>query len=410
MNTSAIMQNSRNFKILLLCDFLSSFGSCFLATALTIFKYREYYNLLTVSIFPLILVLSNVASFFITKKFTLHISFRWLFFFGEILTCLFAVALFFASKTFWAIVIVYAIFSTFFATLETYRAEFLKAITTNEQMPFRQSISRTVNLLVVVVGSLLAGIVGDRLPLEKQNLMYLITASVYPFTALIILFISKNIYPMQQNSPAVQKQNASSPATTTPQNETQQKSRKIFRFTKASPIFVGSLIISFVGAAASLLTLVYIFNVLKSSAFMYSLLMVASAIGAALGSLVVALPFVQKNLKLLSTIGIAIVGLLLFSVIFTPPFLVMLPILALSGFISSLAMTYYSIELFTYYQQNVIRSKFALFQILLNVASCTANPLAGLSEQYFGIVNSFLICGGGFLIVAPINYIPAKAE
>ena len=179
--------------------------------------------------------------------------------------------------------------------------------------------------------------------------MYLITASVYPFTALIILFISKNIYPMKQNSQAVQNQNASSPATTTPQNETQQKSRKIFRFTKASPIFVGSLIISFVGAAAGLLTLVYIFDVLKSSAFMYSLLMVASAIGAALGSLVVALPCVQKNLKLLSTIGIAIVGLLLFSVIFTPPFLVMLPILALSGFISSLAMTYYSIELFTYY-------------------------------------------------------------
>lgn len=62
----------------------------------------------------------------------------------------------------------------------------------------------------------------------------------------------------------------------------------------------------------------------------------------------------------------------------------------------------------SFYTQNTIREKFGLFQIVLNIASSLSNPVAGLSEKYFGIINSFLFCALGFFLVAPINYIPTS--
>lgn len=391
MNTSQSMQNKRNFNILLFCDFISSFGNCFLATAITLFRYKESYNLLSVSIFPAITVLSQFLSYFINQKYTLKLSFRSLFFLGEITACAFAIALYFVEKNFWGIVLVYICFSLFFAILETYRAEFLRAISSNEQIPFRQSISQGLNLLVVLVGTLLAGIIADKLTLEQQSCMYLLTASVYPISALVILKISKNIYPIKQTSENRESSNI-------------DKKKNSFLFTKASSIFIASSIISFVGGAASLLTMSYIFNVLNSTATMYSLLMVASAFGAAIGSFLVNVPFIKKNLKPISTFGIAGVGAILFLILLRPNFFVLLFILSLSSIMSSVAMTYYTIELYTYYQQNTIRTKLSFYQGLTQLSQASSKPISALGERYLGIVPSFLICAVTMIFSSPLNY------
>ncbi|MEL3908440.1 MAG: MFS transporter [Treponemataceae bacterium] len=397
MDTLKNTQNNRDFTILLLCDFISSFGNCFLGTAIMLFKYKEVYNLLTVSIFPMIAILAMFISYLINLKFTLKFSFRTLFFFGEVLACAFALALYFVGKNFWGIVLVYICFSIFFGLLETYRAEFLRAISSNEQIPFRQSISQGINLLVVVVGSLLAGVIADKLPLEKQGLMYLITACVYPFTAILILFISKDIFPVEQVS----------------ENQETSKAKmkgKLFRFTEASPIFIGSTVIAFVGGAASLLTMSYIFNVLQSTAIMYSILMAVSAVGSAVGSFLINVPIIKKNLKFISTLGIAGVGGIFFLILLHPTFPALIAILTISSVMSSVAMTYYAIELYIYYQQNTIRTKSALFQGVIQLAQAASKPLSALGESHFGIVPSFLVCGVGMILCSPINHIKVKKD
>ena len=396
MNTFQNTQNRRNFKVLLLCDFISSFGNCFLSTAMVLFRYKEAYNLLTVSIFPMIEISARFISYFLNKKFTLKLSFRTIFFCGEVLTCVFALALYFVGKNFWAIVVVYICFSLFFAILETYRAEFLRAISNNEQIHFRQSVSSGINLLVVVAGSLCAGFIADKLPMSKQGLMYLITAGVYPITATLILLISKDIFPLMQ---VLENQEIG-----------MDKNKTLFRFTEASPIFIGCTVIMFVGGAASLLTMSYIFNILKSNATMYSLLMVASALGAAAGSFLVNVPVIKKNLKPISTFGIAGCGSLFFLILLRPDFLPLLSILFLSSIMSSVAMTYYSIKLFTYYQQNTIRTKSALLQSLTQLSESLSKPVSALGEQNLGIIPSFLICGVAMIICSPINYIKVKKD
>lgn len=96
MNT---LQNTaktqKEFRILLFCDFLSSFGSCFIGTAMAIFKYRELGSLFLASLFPMVGILAQVFAFFINKRFTLKVSFRTIFFLGEIFAGIFALSLFF---------------------------------------------------------------------------------------------------------------------------------------------------------------------------------------------------------------------------------------------------------------------------------------------------------------------------
>lgn len=401
MNTLQNTQNKKdyNFILLLISDFVSSFGGCFLATAITLFKYKESYSLLTVSIFPLITIISQVISYFINTKWTFRLSFRLLFFINELLALCFAMSLFFFGKTLISIVSIYLLFSVFFALLETYRAEFLKAITPDNKMPFRQSVSQTINLLVVVVGTIIAGIVADALPLENQNLMYLVTACVYPIPAVLMLFVSKELKPSAQEN----KSNGHESEIT----EAHQR-KTFFTFTEATPIFVGTVAISFVGGATSLLTMSYVFNVINAGALQYSILSSVMAVASAVASMFINVPIIRNNLQRINVVGLFGIGAILFLILLQPSFKVLIPILATSAFISTLSMTYYNIKLFLYYQQSAIRTKFNLLQVFMQIASGTSKPFAGFIEKSLGIIPSFLLCGVLFFVVAPINLFKVK--
>ncbi|PIE99056.1 MAG: hypothetical protein CR988_00625 [Treponema sp.] len=389
MNTSqSTVKTGREFKILLTCDFLSSFGSCFLATAMAIFKYRELGNLLLASLFPMVAVFAQVFAFFINKHYTIKCTFRLLFFIGEILAGLFALSLFFIGNQFIPVLLLFSVFSIFFAVLEAYRAEFLKVITTNEEMPMRQSISRSINTAVVIVASLMAGLIADK---TTPNNMYLITAVVYILPALIILFLSKQYKPLNQT-------------------ETSTETAKSKGLTNKTFIFVGSAFISFFGGAASLLTLSYILNTLNSTAFHYSILISALSFGGVIGSLLINIPVVKNNLKKISTVGIFLVGGLLLLVVFKPQFIELLIILSISGILSAVSMTYYAISLFTLYDQSDIRKKYNLMQLVLQSSTAVSKPFAGIVERMFGIIVSFIICGVGFIFTAPINFLNRKKE
>lgn len=371
----------KDFMVLLICDFISSFGDCFMVTALTIFRYKQSGSLLAVSLFPMIALLSKVAVFFVNAHVTFSFSFRTIFIMGEILTGLFALALFFAHNNVVFIVPIFAVFSLFFSLLETYRAEFLRAITTNEQMSLRQSVSRAVNVAVVLVGSLCAGIVGDR---TTASTMYLITASVYPVTACIIAQLSKHTYPVKQQ----------------PDHKLLKESILTFWKGESSIMFIGSAGIVFIGGAASLLTLSYIFTVLHASAFRYTMLMSALAVGGALGSLLINIPNIKVNLPVLSFVGMLLNGALLFLILCQPNFYTLLLILTASGMISAFTTTHYAIMLFTRYTQEAIRSKFNLMSIFLSTAEAASKPVAGLSERMCGNTMSFMLCGIGFILLA----------
>lgn len=380
------VKTEKEFKILLICDFLSSFGSCFLVTAMAIFKYRELNNLLLASFFPMLAIFSQVLAFFVNKHYTIKCTFRGLFFLGEILAGLFALSLFFIGNKFIPVLILFSIFSVFFAVLEAYRAEFMKVITTNEQIPKRQSISMAVNTSVIIIASLMAGFIADK---TTANNMYLITSIVYIFPALIILFLPKQYRPIKQFEKNI-------------------KVNKSLDVTDKTFLFAGSAFISFFGGAASLLTLSYILNTLNLTAFYYSILISALSFGGVIGSLLVNIPIIKNNLNKISTLGILIVGILLLLVIFNPKFMGLLIILLISGIISSISMTYYTIRLFTLYTQNDIRKKYNLMQLFLQVSTAASKPFAGIIERMFGIIIAFIICGLGFIFIAPINYLNKK--
>lgn len=392
MNTSQpIADTKREFNILLACDFLSSFGSCFLGTAAALFKYRELRSLLLASFFPAMGIAAQVFAFFVNRYFTFKLPFRFLFFTGEVLAGLFALSLFFIGNKFIPMLIAFSVYSLLFAVLEAYRAEFLKAITSNEQMPRRQSISQAVNTAVVIAGSLAAGFAADKVMPET---MYLTTAAVYVFPAFLILFLSGKYRPIIQTG---EMKKAAESAADMPKLQ--------IHITDKTFLFAGSMMISFFGGAASLLTLSYILNTLNSAAFNYAILMSALSLGSVAGSLLINIPSVKKNLKVISACGIAGVGGLLLCIFFKPDFLSLLAILTVSGVISSLSMTYYAISLFTLYNQSDIRKKYNLLQLTLQSSSALSKPAAGLIEKYFGITIAFAICGAGFILTAPINYL-----
>lgn len=387
MNTSQNTgKTEKEFKILLICDFFSSFGNCFLVTSMAIFKYRELNNLFLASVFPMLAIFAQVLAFFINKHYTVNCTFRFLFFIGEISANLFALLLFFIGNTFIPVLILFSVFSVFFAVLESYRAEFMKVITTNEQMPKRQSLSMAVNTSVVILASLMAGFIADK---TTAHNMYLITSIVYVCPALIILFLSKQYRPIRQV-----KENI--------------KIKESLGVTDKTFLFAGSAFISFFGGAASLLTLSYILDTLKSTAFYYSVLMSALSFGGVIGSLLVNIPIIKNNLKTISTIGLLIVGLLLLLVVFHPEFMGLLIILLISGIISSVSMTYYTISLFTICGQSDIRRKYNVMQLVLQISTAISKPFAGIIERMFGIIIAFIMCGVGFIFIAPINYLDKR--
>lgn len=283
--------------------------------------------------------------------------------------------------------LLFSIYSIFFAILESYRAEFLKLITSNEQMPKRQSISISVNTAVVIVGSLSAGFLSDKI---NPSTMYLITAGVYVLPSIVIL-LSRNFYPAVQIENDIEDNNTS-------------KNTEGF-FTNKTFIFIGSIAVSFFGGAASLLILSYILNTLHSTAFYYTILTVALSAGGVIGSLLVNIRPIKNNLKILSSLGMLCIGLLLFLVILKPAFTSLFIILFVSGIISSLGMTYYTINLFTLYTKNDIRKKYNLLQIGLKTSEALSKPFAGFIEKIFGVIIAFIICGVGFIFIAPVNYL-----
>ena len=154
---------------------------------------------------------------------------------------------------------------------------------------------------------------------------------------------------------------------------------------------------TFIGAATSILTLEYIYGVLKADAFHYSVLMTAMAIGGLLGNAAGALPVFRGKLKRVTVVCIALMGILLMSVLLKPGFIVLTGILVVSGILSSLAMLYFASELFMRSSNEDIRQEYAVFQNIIDLSGTAAKPFGALMNNIIGCVYSIAAMGGCFL-------------
>ncbi len=151
------------------------------------------------------------------------------------------------------------------------------------------------------------------------------------------------------------------------------------------------------GSAASIVTLSYIVKFLGESDGRYGFLMASLSFGGVVDSMLVNAPFIQKRLHLFSRAGTLFMGLLLLSVLLKPDYNALLGILFVSGMVSSIIMTYYSIEIYKLYEPSEIRFQFSKFSIISNVAQGISRPIGAFGDKILGPIYSLASIGGLFV-------------
>lgn len=388
MNTMETTQNNRfNFAILMIADFVSSLGSSMTGVALTLEIYEKTGNLMTSALFSLILLLPQLVITPFVTKMRFNLSFKSLFCIGELVCVIQIAALLFIDKVIY-IYILFFIYSGAFFVLECLRAEYLKMITIDEEQQKRQGISRMVNIVVTVVGPIIGGIILTNYGVE---IVYIIDIITYIAAALIILLLKDKRKPgVLERDKATIKEG-------------------LRGMGNNADIYIGSIIVTFIGGATSILTLEYIYGVLKESAVHYSFLMAAMSGGAFIGSFLGSLSLFRNKLKKISIGGTLLMGILLLSVLLRPNFEILLAILAVSGILSSLIMLYYSIELFIRSNNEKMRGEYAFFKNAVDFSQACSKPFGALVNSIMGCVYSIAAMGGVFMISA-VGFISNKGK
>lgn len=388
-----IKANKKNYTILLIADFISSFGSSMTGVALTIYIFSLTNDLFISALFPLASLLPKIIITPFISKINIKCSYRLLFVLGEIAAGI-TILPFMWLENPYIMLLIYSIYATIFFILELYRAEYLRLISTDKMIVSRKSISQIVNTFVEVVAPIIAGCV---LQLLNVNLIYIIDIITYIIAAVLILFID--------NKKIINFENAKETSEEKPKEKLNIKNviNKL-KLTNNSDIFIGSVVVTFIGGATSLLTLSYVLNYLQVKEIVYTLLMALLSLGAMAGSALVNLKFFQKNSKMVSSICLFLDGVLLLSVLFKPNAQVLGGILFISGILSSLVMTYYAIQIYMSYPPQKIKTKYAIFEICINSSTALSKPFAGLVEKAFGNILSISLMGIVFILTSPINY------
>lgn len=376
MNTTQNTRNNRfNFFVLLVADFVSSLGSSMTGVALTLVIYENTGNLMASALFSAVLLLPQLVIAPFIGRVRFNLPFRMLFSIGEILCIFQIVALMFIRNVIGIYVLFFA-YSGMFFILECLRAEYLKVITPDEELQKRQGISRFVNTAVTIIGPLASGIIITKC---SVNTVYLLDIISYAIAASVILLLRGNSRPSAVES------------------EHKVSIRGLAGIRQNRDLFTGCFLVTFIGGATSILTLEYIYGVLKADAFHYSVLMTAMAIGGLLGNAAGALPVFRGKLKRLTVVCIALMGILLMSVLLRPGFIVLTGILVVSGILSSLAMLYFASELFMRSSNEDIRQEYAVFQNIIDLSGTAAKPFGAFMNNIIGCVYSIAAMGGCFL-------------
>lgn len=379
MENMHMMKNrTKDYYLLLLADFISSLGAASTSIALTLDIYGSTQNLMASAMFAVLMVLPQlIISPFITKI-NFKLSFRTMFVIGELL-CAFQLLAIMLLNRLTIIYIMYFLFSAVFFVIECIRAEYLKLITLNEDMQKRQSISRFVNTAVSVIGPIVGGYI---ITVRGIELVYLFGILLYILAACIIFHIDGSDFPMKIDV------------------DHSLADRMVKVCSANWDIIVGSLLITFVGGATSILTLEYIYGILSADALQYSVLMTALSIGSLLGSIIGGLSFMKKSQRIVSLCSTICMGLLLLSVLLKPGFYILIGIMTISGILSALVMVFYSTELFLRSDSEQIRGNYVLFQNVVDISEAASQPFGALINRLIGCIYSMASMGLLFIISA----------
>lgn len=386
MSTTQNTKINRNYITLLIADFISSFGSSMTGVAITLEIYSRTSDLMLSAIFILITLVPKIVITPLIPKINIPGSFRRIFSIGEIL-CAVLLGILCLNNSIISIFIIYGIFGVIFFIVECYRAEFLKKISNENNIHKYQSVSRTVNVLVTITAPMTAGII---LPVVGIKPVYIINIITYIIAGIIILFIDK------EYTPAKSKGNINT--------------KFSFQFMKASYIFIGSIVVTFLGGATSILTLAYINDILKVSPFYYTVLMSTMAVGNMLGYMIAGRPFFYSKLKNITIASMILMGILLMLALFQPGFWIMLIILFVSGLLSAGVMFYFVSEIYVQFDEADIRNNYAILQTAIDLSTAASKPFGAAVEKIAGVIYSIVIMGILFVIFSPVSMLKSKKD
>ena len=142
--------SKRNYVILLIADFVSSFGSAMSSLAIMLSLYQITSNLMMSAMFSFITLTPKIILSPFLSKISLKCSYRLIFLIGELLNAA-AFAIFYFNDSVPVIFTVYTIFGVIFFVLECYRADFLKTISDEKSIYQSQSISRASCVLLTIL-------------------------------------------------------------------------------------------------------------------------------------------------------------------------------------------------------------------------------------------------------------------
>lgn len=372
MNTTKNMQ-IKNLYILLVADFISSFGALMISNAITLIVFQRSGDLLTTALLSFAVLVPKTAMTPFVGKIKIGLSFRRIFCLGEII-CGLVLGTLLISDNLIMILVMNIIHGIAFLVLECYRAEFLKIVSDEKSMYRYQGISRMVNVAVTVIAPLVSGAILSYV--ASARVIYAVAVGMYFFAACIILLINGEIFPVKDLSEEVREK---------------VKLKSILR--GRGYIFAGSSLVNFVGGITSLLTLTYIVSILHLGEFQYSVLMSLMSLGSFIGSACALFPAIQKRLRAASAVSTALMGFLLLSVLCVPGFYPLCGICLVSGILSSVIMVFYSMEFYVQYDECEIRSASAYFEACTNISSMVAKPIAGFLERSVGAVWGLMSMG-----------------
>lgn len=381
MSTIKNMQNN-NFKKLILADFISSLGSNMTSIAIMLIVYQKTQDIFITSLFVLVNLIPQLILTPFISKINLKWSFGSIFAAGEFI-CAVLLGSLLINDSLISIFLLFSLFGVVFFVLEGYRAEYLKVISTNETIYKYQSISRTANIIVTLLGPLIAGWI---MVSYGSNVIYGIDIVTYVIAGVIILTISPSEKPVVAKQRGFERNFSLMP-------------------TENTSIFLGTIMIALIGGTTSILTLSYIMEILHSTTMHYTILMSCMALGSIIGNMVINLPFIKSRLKFFSIISTLMMGFLLMLVIFKPGFIAMLMILTVSGFLSALVMIYYATEIYMRYTGDEIRVKYAYFQNSINLSTAVSKPVGGILSKEIGVITSLFFMGLVFVFTSPLNII-----
>lgn len=380
----------RCFVLLLVADFISSFGSAMSGVAILLYIYSRTNSLLLASLFSAAILVPRLVLTPFVGRFRWRSSYRSIFMICELASALLFSVLLLDSSVVTLFVMCAAQCVPFFVA-ECFRADLLKAISDSVTIYRYEGMSQVANMLVQVCAPMVGGYL---LTYVSVRVVFVVDVASFVLAALVISMMGSSL------RPSLTPRSLHSQGPAGGGGSRGWMLSELF-LRKGAFIYWGGVVSTIVGTLGSVVTIVYVRDVLHRLDFHYSILLSVSSLGAILGVALTNTSFIRERIWAVALLGNIIVGVVMCCVIFRPGFWMLLAFMFLSGVGGGLFTMYISTQLMLSFDQDQIMQRYAYFTTVNETTRVAANPLAAGIERLAGPIYSLVLAGVLMLGLGP---------